>query len=313
MKTEPELATTQVYLDEEKKALLWQEYGIDADSDLFDPRLDFVAKRLLTAETKESKKSLISFLNATLKFKNKKRVVKVLNPVTTVTSQKHKKTVFDVRVEFSDGSQAIIEIEFRRKDNFKKRSQFIISQSYANQDISGKTYDALEKRYLICIVNYTLFDYVEDDDFHHVHMYRDEKGRPLTDDQTIIFFELSKLDELLEKPVGKLTSAERWVIFFRYATDKSKRDILNQILEKEEGIRLASQTLQTISMNPQERRAYEEQLIFELDQRSEVASAEKRAARARDVEIAKGLKSDNIPFSVIVKNTTLTLQEVEEL
>ena len=72
---------------------------------------------------------------------------------------------------------------------------------------------------------------------------------------------------------------------------------------------MASQTLQTISMNPQERRAYEEQLIFELDQRSEIASAEKRKA----VEIARGLKQDDIPYSIIVKNTGLTLREVEAL
>jgi len=30
-------------------------------------------------------------------------------------------------------------------------------------------------------------------------------------------------------------------------------------------------------------------------------------------EIAKGLKQDNVPFNVIVKNTGITLQEVEAL
>ena len=98
-------------------------------------------------------------------------------------------------------------------------------------------------------------------------------------------------------------------IFFRYATDKTKRDILNQILEKEEGIRMASQTLQTISMNPQERRAYEEQIIFELDQRSERANAKKEAF----IEVAKGLKLKNIPLDVILETIPLSRQEVEAL
>ena len=141
-KTEAELAM-HVYLDEDKKALIKQEYGIDVDSELFDPRLDFVSKRILAADSEESGKALVSFLNAALKLKNKKRVVKVLNPVTTVENPNHKKSIFDVRVEFLDGTESIIEIEFRKKDDFKRRSQFLISRSYASQDIAGKTYDAL--------------------------------------------------------------------------------------------------------------------------------------------------------------------------
>lgn len=99
MKTKSELTIMQVSLDAEAKALLWQEYGIDIDSDLFYPRLDFVSKCMFTAETEEARRSLISFLNATLKFKNKKRVVKVLNPVATVESPKHKKAVFEVHYD----------------------------------------------------------------------------------------------------------------------------------------------------------------------------------------------------------------------
>ena len=307
---EAEFPAIHVYSAEEKKALFKREYGIDIDSDLFDPRLDFVSKRILTADTEESRKALISFLNATLRFKGKKRIVKVLNPVTTVDSKKHKKSVFDVRVEFRDGSEAIIEIEFRKKDNFKKRSQFLISRSYSSQNLAGKTYDDLNKRYIVCVLNYTLLDDAEgDDDFYREYKWRDAKGRPLTDDQTIIFVELTKVDTLLEKPVDKLTTIEQWALFFRYATDTSKRELMSKLIEKEEGIKMATQILQTISMDERERIAYEEQLIYELDQRSEVVSAERRKAR----EIAKGLKLDNVPFNIIVKNTNLTLQEVEDL
>jgi len=38
-----------------------------------------------------------------------------------------------------------------------------------------------------------------------------------------------------------------------------------------------------------------------------------QAAKAKELEIARSLKLDNVPFSVIVKNTTLTLKEVEAL
>ena len=307
---EAEFPAIHVYSTEERKALFKREYGIDIDSDLFDPRLDFVSKRILTADTEESRKALISFLNATLRFKGKKRIVNVLNPVTTVDSKKHKKSVFDVRVEFRDGSEAIIEIEFRKKDNFKKRSQFLVSRSYSSQNLVGKTYDDLNKRYIICVLNYTLFDDDEEGEgFYREYMWRDTKGRLLTDDQSIIFLELTKLDGLLEKPIDKLTAVEQWALFFRYATDISKRELLSKIIEKEEGIKMATQILQTISMDERERIAYEEQLIFELDQRSEVASA----IKANSLEIAGILKANNVPIDIILKSVPLTRQEIEAL
>jgi len=49
----------------------------------------------------------------------------------------------------------------------------------------------------------------------------------------IIFLELSKLEDLLAKPVDTLTDIECWPMFFKYVTDKSKRDLLNKITKKE--------------------------------------------------------------------------------
>ena len=72
---------------------------------------------------------------------------------------------------------------------------------------------------------------------------------------------------------------------------------------------MATQILKDVSMTKQEWIAYEEQLLYELDQRSEIASAEKRKA----IDIAKAFKLDNIPLDIIVKNTGLTLQEVKTL
>ena len=72
---------------------------------------------------------------------------------------------------------------------------------------------------------------------------------------------------------------------------------------------MATQILQTISMDERERIAYEEQLIYELDQRSEVASA----VKANSIEIARTFKANNVPIDVILKGVPLTRQEVEAL
>jgi predicted transposase/invertase (TIGR01784 family) len=102
-----------------------------------------------------------------------------------------------------------------------------------------------------------------------------------------------------------LTDIEKWMIFFRYATDKSKRDMLNKILEKEEGIGMAVQILERMSLSEEERAGYEAVLLAELDERSE--------RRARDLEIARNFKNKNVPLTTIAESTGLSLEEVESL
>ena len=154
-------ANVHIFIDGEKKALIHQVFDIDLNSDLFDPRYDYVAKRVLTAENPKSKQALIDLLNSALKLVDGDSVVDltVINPEIPVDGKHHKKSKFDIRVRFQNGEQGIIEVEWgKKKDDFKKRSQFIISKAYASQDISGKTYADLKRCYLICIVDYTLFD-----------------------------------------------------------------------------------------------------------------------------------------------------------
>ena len=96
-----------------------------------------------------------------------------------VAGKLHKKANFDIRVRFTDGAQAIIEIEFSRKDDFKKRSQFIISS--------------------------------------------------ITDDQQIIFLELSKLDSLLTKPVETMTDAQ---IIYEMDQRQAEYSAINRALKE---------------------------------------------------------------------------------
>jgi predicted transposase/invertase (TIGR01784 family) len=194
-------------------------------------------------------------------------------------------------------------MEFHKKDDMRRRAQFVVSRAYSSQDISGKAYADLKKCYLICILNYPLFK--EDTKYYRDMMFRDEDGTPLTDDEIIIFIELSKIESLLKKPVEELTDLEMWMIFFRYATDKSKRELLNKILEKEEGIEMALQILERMSLSEEERAGYEAVFIAELDECS--------ARRALLMKVAKGLKEDGVPLATISKNIGLSLEEIEKL
>jgi hypothetical protein len=50
-----------------------------------------------------------------------------------------------------------------------------------------------------------------------------------------------------------MSAQEQWAIFFRYSTDKGRRWKINEILNHEEGIAMASEVLMTISKDQAER------------------------------------------------------------
>jgi len=248
-------------------------YGIDVDSDLFSPMVDYIFKRIFTAEDARSKIALLDLLNSVLKLEDTREIVDftVMNPEIPVDVGVRKKSVFDIRVKFEDGRQAIVEMQISGGKSFKKRAQFIISKAYSSQEISGEKYSALQKCYLICIINFSLLE--ETTGLVTDYLFRDKNGRELTDDETILFIQLPEVDKILDKPVETMTGQEMWAIFFRYMSDKSKRKTLNTIIERKEGIKMAAKVLYEISQDEQARIQYENELLADLDVRSWVSDA----------------------------------------
>jgi predicted transposase/invertase (TIGR01784 family) len=255
------------------KSRIKECYGIDVDSDLFSPMMDYVFKRIFTADDIRSKIALLDLLNSVLNLEGAGKIVDlvVINPKIPVDVGTLKKAVFDIRVRFSDGRQAIVEMQLRGGKTFKKRAQFTVSKAYSSQEISGEKYGALRKCYLICIINFALLK--EPAGLVTDYMFRDKDGRELTDDETILFIQLPEVDKILEKPVETMTSQEMWAMFFRYMPDKSKRDKLNEIIERKEGIKMGANVLLEISQDEKARIQYENELLAELDARSWVSDA----------------------------------------
>jgi predicted transposase/invertase (TIGR01784 family) len=306
-----------ILLTEEQKDNLSRELGIIIDGELFDPRFDYVFKRIFTADGDKSKKALISFLNAALSLSGDGLIddLTVINAEIPVEDKRQKKSVFDIRVMFKNGEQAVVEMEFSLKDDFKKRSQFLISKTYASQPLSGEMYRELKKCYIICITNFTLFPKKEV--YFDNYLFRDKHGEPLTDDQTIIFIELSKIDGLLDVPVDNLSDVDMWALFLRYASEKNKRETINKILNRKEGIYMAAQILETISKDERERMIYEDQLLYEADKLAEkryaVRTAVEAAEESTTKQIAKNMKALQIPFELICKSTGISVEVLESL
>ena len=296
-------------LNEPAKKEIREKLRIDPDNEILSPLVDYIFKRIFTADETNSKTALIDFINSILEHENDDKIIDltIVNPQIPVDRGEQKKSIFDIRAKYNSGRQAVIEMQKNPMSDFKKRSQHIISKAYANQEISGFNYDKLEKCYLICITDFDIIK--ETDEYIKDYRYRDRQGNELSDDETIIFLDLSKLTAVLNKPVDEMTNVEKWAIFFKYITDKSKQEILSKILEREAGIKMATNILREVSKDEETRAYYESELIFELDQRGRF----KQAKEDGKIEMVKEMLLNGEEMAKIVKYSKFTEKEIKDI
>ncbi|GHV92853.1 hypothetical protein AGMMS50268_33560 [Spirochaetia bacterium] len=150
---------------------------------------------------------------------------------------------------------------------------------------------------------------------------------------TIITVELSKADRIASKPVMEMSSAERWSVFFRYVTDREKRELINEIVEYEEGIAMASEVLLTVSRDEAERAVLDHEYKNALDMQSLLVGAKREGiaegweeglaegiaegreegyGQARE-ETARKMKEMGLSSEQIMYATGLSLTDIEQL
>ena len=129
----------------------------------------------------------------------------------------------------------------------------------------------------------------------------------------IITLELSKVEKAAEKPVGEMTAQEQWAFFFRYLTDKSQRRKINELVEREEGIAMASEVLISISKDEVERARLMSEYKYVVDTQSKVVHAKREGIQQGMLKIARHMKADNVPASQISAYTGLTEQQIKDL
>jgi predicted transposase/invertase (TIGR01784 family) len=160
------------------------------------------------------------------------------------------------------------------------RLEYHAGKLFTDQDIRGadRSFDDLQRAYMIAILGKERF--FPDGGFFHAFEYYDPERRvSLGGRSQIITLELSKLEKVVEKPVMEMDVKEEWAVYFRYLKDKDKRWKINEIIEREEGIAMASQVLITVSKDEEERARLFSENKYILDRQSELVTA-KREGRA---------------------------------
>jgi predicted transposase/invertase (TIGR01784 family) len=247
----------------------------------------------------ENKKiSLISFLNAVIKFPNENKVVDVdiLNPYQLANLSGGKSTIVDVKAKDNNGNTFIVEMQIAESDFFHKRILYYTSQSYSSQIGEGKKYNKLNPVYFIGILE---FEIGNSSNYISCHKILDvETNEHIIQDVEFNFIELPKFTKKID---DLLTPIDQWTYFIKNAENL---DIIPENV-KDEGLKEAYLGADRHSWTQAELDDYERASIKEQDEIGRIDLAVKK--------LVKSFKENGVEIDIIIKSTGLTKEEIDKL
>jgi predicted transposase/invertase (TIGR01784 family) len=211
---------------------------------------------------------------------------------------------FDIACKAENGELVNVEMSLNPDPFEPVRLEFHAGKLFTGQDIRGgeKTYDDLRYAYQIAILAKERF-FPDEVAFHTFEYYDPVHEVALNGRSRIITVELSKAEKVVEKPIPEMSAQEHWAVFFRYLTDKAKRGKINEILDYEEGIAMASEVLLTISKDEVERARLVSEYKYQLDTQSKLVHAKREGRQEGLLEgqqkIIDLLRSGKSPEEII--------------
>ena len=166
-----------------------------------------------------------------------------------------------------------------------------------NPNSKGLSYDGLARTYQVMFCGFTVW-HERESFINPFSMRHDTDNGLLHNGVRAIFVELTKLKEVLKKPVEQMTDMERFSIFLWYAENPDYREIVNKVIESKEGLAVAGELLMSISKDERERAIFRNRRIAQADQESNMITAVRSAEKAerekwqvvvneKDAEIAR--------------------------
>ena len=160
-------------------------------------------------------------------------------------------------------------------DNLIGKSVYYLCDLHSSQTSKGVRYNNMFKTYHVTFCSYDVFPELQT----YVNSYsmrHDENNLLLTDKIHAIFVELSKLEEILKKPVNDMSNLEKLALFFQYASIPKHRETVNSVIESEEVLRVAADLLMNISQDERERAIFLSRRKYQSDLDSNILTAEAR-------------------------------------
>ncbi|GMO36951.1 MAG: hypothetical protein Ta2F_12990 [Termitinemataceae bacterium] len=267
---------------------------------------DNVFKAVFTKDTPKSRGALENMLSWLIG--RSITVIDITSNEPPINDIRDRQIRFDINCKSDDRHLINVEMTLYPDDFEPVRLEFYAGKLFTGQDIKGadKTFNDLKPTYQISFLVHKSF-FKDEEIVHNFEYYDKENQISLGGRSRIITVELDKLDKIIEKPVEKMTVAERWSVFFRYITDTTKRETINKLLEFEEGIAMASEVLISISRDEVERARLMSEYKYVVDNQSKMVQAKRLGiaegekigeAKARN-ELLDLLKSGKSPEEII--------------
>jgi predicted transposase/invertase (TIGR01784 family) len=282
------------------------------DRAVMDIRYDPVFKAVFTKETTESRTALSRLISALIDRTVTVETIIANEPPIDDIRQRHLR--FDVACKTGEGEPVNVEMCFNPKAHEPVRLEYHTARLFLRQDIHGqdKTYGDLKKTYQIAILAKERF--FPDENFAHNFLYYDPDNRvPLGGRTRIITVELVKTRPVVDKPVEEMTNAELWAVFFQYLTDKDKRGKIIEIINREEGIAMALDTLVNITQDEVEYERMSNLIKSELDYQSGMVGARREGRNEANLENAQKMKAMGFLTKQIQAVTGLPIETIEQM
>jgi len=253
------------------------------NSDILPPSDDYVFKTLLTHP--DAKPALIDLLSAIVEREVTDVVIRNNElPAADVDEKNERLDVNCTAVD--DGSQINVEMQGSRlaedaesiegNENFINKYVYYMTDLHSSQKSKGVEYFYLARTYQVTFSMYTIFSRREG--FLTPVNLRAPDGELISDQINMIIIELSKLGEVLKKPVEEMTPLEMWSVFLGHADDPRKRELVNEILERKEALGMAGAILATISKDEDEKAKFRSRRKAETDRISDLLTSRANGA-----------------------------------
>jgi len=305
-----------------------QPIQFNDEDELLDIRYDNIFKAVFTKDTPASKGALSGLVSALIERKVSVQTITANEPPANNTFDRSIR--FDIACRAESGELINIEMSFNPNPHELSRLEYYASRQFSGQGIRGseKSYRNLAQAFQIAILGKEIF--FSDDVLVHTFQYFDPVHNiNLGGKSRIITVELPKTERIVDKPTGEMDTSEKWSIFFQYLTNKNKRAKINEILEREEEIAMAGETLIHISRDDIEQARLTTELKNKLDYQSGMVDARwegrieghaegraegrteglKEGENKKAKEIARNMKAAGISAEIIFQTTGLYPEE----
>ncbi len=262
-------------------------------STLLDPTLDYVFKKMFTADTE----ILVDLINSVLRLSGERQILTadVKNPDILPDEINRKYIILDISAADDFGCSYDIEMQVRKYKSYSKRAVYY-SKLYSGQLESGEDYAELKPVIGIHFLDY--YEFPDHEDFRFCFELRDIRYPELrlTEDIALYIFELRKFEKKRKAGLISGDDVGDWLYFFKHACEEGDKAMRTHY--KNPAINKAFNILETLSADEKVRRQAEMREKALKNEISELAAAKRQGKK----ETAENL----------LKMGALTLEQIAE-